>query len=112
MLDSAFIRKVDFLKWLANIVMVRKSPTKWRMYEGYTDLNKACPKDLYPLPDLNRTMDATTKHKLLRFMDAFSGYNQIKMYRPNEEKNGFCDRPRMHCYKVMPFGLKNAGVTF
>lgn len=74
-----FIKEVRYPKWLANIVVVRKSPTKWRMYRDYIDLNKACSKDLYPLPDLNKTMDVTTGHELLSFIDAFSGHNQIKM---------------------------------
>lgn len=59
LLESGFIREVLYPKWLANTVMVRKSPTKWQMCGDYTDLNKSCPKDLYPLPDLNKTVDAT-----------------------------------------------------
>jgi len=49
------------------------------MYVDFMDLNKACPKDNFPLPRINQLVDSTTRHKLLTFMDAFSGYNQFKM---------------------------------
>ena len=57
-------------------------------------------------------MDSTAKHKLLTFMDAFSGYNQIKMAEEDQGKTAFITRHGLYCYKVMPFGLKNAGVTY
>lgn len=82
------------------------------MCGDYTKLNKASPKDPYPLPDLNRTVDVTIGHELLSFMDALSKYNQIKMYRPNEEKTVFVTDQGVYCARAMPFRLKNAGVTF
>ena len=57
-------------------------------------------------------MDSTTEHKLLTFMDAFSGYNQIKMDEEDQEKTAFIMSQGLYCYKVMPFGLKNAGATY
>ena len=65
--------------WLANVVMVKKANGKWRMCVDFTDLNKAYPKDSYPLPRINTLVDSTARHQLLSFMDAFSSYNQIKM---------------------------------
>ena len=65
--------------WLANIVMVKKANRRWRMCVDFTDLNKACPKDNYPLPWIDVLVDLVTKHQLLSFMNAFSGYNQIKL---------------------------------
>ena len=65
--------------WLANMVMVKKANGKWRMCVDFTDLNKAYPKDSYPLPRINTLVDSTARHQLLSFMDAFSSYNQIKM---------------------------------
>ena len=59
--------------------MVKKSNGKWRMYVDFTDLNRACPKDSYPLSRIDTLVDLTARHELLSFMDAFSGYNQIKM---------------------------------
>ena len=79
MLIAGFIREVYYSKWLANVVLVKKANGKWRMCIDFTDLNKAYPKDSFPLPRIDQLVDSTAEHKLLTFMDAFSGYNQIKM---------------------------------
>ena len=78
-IEAGFIREVFYLDWLANVVMVKKSNGKWRMCVDFIDLNKAYPKDSFPLPRINQLVDSTTGHKLLSFMDAFSRYNQILM---------------------------------
>ena len=57
-------------------------------------------------------MDSTAEHKLLTFMDAFSRYNQIKMAEEDQEKTAFITSQGLYCYKVMPFGLNNAGATY
>ena len=57
------------------MVMVRKNNGKWRMCVDFTDLNRACPKDIYPLLWIDTLVDSTARHELLSFMDAFSGYN-------------------------------------
>ena len=75
---------------------------------NFTDLNKACPKDSYPLPRINQLVDFTIGHKLLTFMDAFSRYKQIKMVEEDQEKTAFVTSQGLYCYKVMPFRLKNA----
>ena len=74
---------------LANIVMVKKANGKWRMYVDFTDLNKACPKDNYPLPRINILVVSIVRHQLLSFMAAFSGYNQIKLVEADQEKTSF-----------------------
>ena len=78
----------------------------------FMDLNKACPKDSFPLPRINQLVDSTVGHKLLTFMDDFSGYNQIKMDEEDQEKTAFIISYGLYCYKVMPFGLKNAGAMY
>ena len=98
--------------WLANVVMVEKPSGKWRICVDFTDLNKACPKDSYPLPRVNVLVDSTARHQLLSFMDFFSGYNQIRMHEDNQEKTSFVTSQGLFCYRVMPFGLKNAGATY
>ena len=65
--------------WLANVVMVKNANGKRRMCVDSTDLNKACPKDSYPLPQIDTLVDSTARHQLLSFMDAFSSYNQTKV---------------------------------
>ena len=67
------------LEWLSNVVLVKKANGEWRMCMVFIDLNKACPKDSFPLSRIDQLVDFTARHKLLTFMDAFSGYNQIKM---------------------------------
>ncbi|KAK0581993.1 hypothetical protein LWI29_020215 [Acer saccharum] len=82
------------------------------MCVDFTDLNKACPKDSFPLPRIDQLVDATAGHELLSFMDAYSGYNQIRMNKADEEKTSFTTDQSLYCYKVMPFGLKNTGATY
>jgi hypothetical protein len=78
----------------------------------FTSLNKACPKDPYPLPRIDQIVDSTAGCDLLCFLDAFSGYHQIGMAREDEEKTAFITPCGMYCDVCMPFGLKNAGDTF
>jgi ribonuclease HI len=112
LLQAGFIREVDYPEWLANVVLVKKSNGKWRMCVDFTDLNKACPKDSFPLPRIDLLVDSTSGHELLSFMDAFSGYNQIHMHEVDQEKTSFITDRGLYCYKMMPFGLKNAGATY
>ena len=107
-----FIREVHYPEWLANVVMVKKANGKWRMCVDFTDLNQACPKDSFPLPRIDQLVDSTVGHKLLTFMDTFSSYNQILMAEEDQEKTAFVTSQGLYCYKVMPFGLKNAGATY
>ncbi|KAL5832937.1 hypothetical protein ACOSQ3_016611 [Xanthoceras sorbifolium] len=78
----------------------------------FTDLNKACSKDSFPLPHIDMLVDPTTGHVLLSFMDAFSRYNQISMHPNDQEKTTFVTECDIFCYKVIPFGLKNVRATY
>ena len=78
----------------------------------FIDLNNACPKDSFPLPRIDQLVDSTIGHKLLTFMDAFLGYNQILMKEEDQEKTAFVTSQGLYCYKVMPFGLKNVGTNY
>ena len=112
LLAAGFIREVHYPEWLANVVLVKKANGKWRMCVDFTDLNKACPKDSFPLLRIDQLVDSTTGQKLLTFMDAFSGYNQIRMAEEDQEKTSFITSQGLYYYKVMPFGLKNARATY
>ena len=92
--------------------MVKKANGKWRMCVDFTNLNRACPKDSYPLPWIDIMVDSTVRHELLSFMDAFSGYNQIKMEEDDQERISFVTSQGLFCYKIMSFRLKNAEVTY
>ena len=93
-------------------MIVKKANGKWKMCVDFTNLNKACPKDSYPLLCIDQLVDSTAGHQLLNFMDTFSGYNQIKMDEADQEKTSFVTSQGLFCYKVMPFGLKNVGATY
>ena len=82
------------------------------MCVDYTDLNRACPKDAYPFPNIDKLVDNSSSYKLLSFMDAYSGYNQIPMAKNDEEKTAFMTESGNYYYHVMPFGLRNAGTTY
>lgn len=79
------------------------------MCVDFTDLNKLCPKDSFPLPKIGQLVDLTVGHILLRFIDAFSGYNQIPIDEQDEENTAFITKIGLFCYRVMMFGLKNVG---
>ena len=89
LLQAGAIREVEYPKWLANVVLVKKENGKWRLCIAFTDINKACPKDNFPLSRIDLIVDATAGHELLSFMDAFSGYNQISMHPGDQEKTSF-----------------------
>ena len=112
LLEADFIRDVYYPDWLASVVMVKKANGKWRMCVDFTDLNKACPKDSYLFPRIDTLVDSTARNQLLSFMDAFSSYNQIKMEKTDQEKTSFMTSQGLLCYKVKPFGLKNARATY
>jgi len=112
LMDAGIIREVQYTSWVSNVVLVKKSNGKWKMCTDYTDLNKACPKDSYSLPNIDKLVDNATGYKYLSFMDSYSGYNQILMYADDEEKTTFIIEKGVFCYKMMLFGLKNAGATY
>ncbi|RDX93563.1 hypothetical protein CR513_24159, partial [Mucuna pruriens] len=112
LLSTGFIKVVRYLAWLANIVMVKKANRKWRMCTHYIDLNKVFPKDSYPFPSIDRLVDDASGYGLLSFMDVYFGYNQIWIHPEDEEKIAFIINNINYCYKVISFGLKNAGATY
>ncbi|KAL5542865.1 hypothetical protein UlMin_010575 [Ulmus minor] len=112
LLKAEFIEEANYPDWIANVVLVKKSNGNWRVCIDFTDLNRACPKDSFPLPRIDQLVDATAGHELLSFMDAYSGYNQIRMHEEDQEHTAFLTNQGLYCYKVMPFGLKNAGATY
>ena len=112
LLAAGFIKEVFHPDWLANPVLVRKKNGTWRMCIDYTSLNKACPKDPFPLPRIDQVIDSTAGCELLCFLDAYSGYHQIKMKESDEIKTSFITPFGAYCYVSMPFGLKNAGATY
>ena len=112
LLQAGAIREVEYPKWLANVVLVKKANGKWWLCIDFTNVNRACPIDSFPLPWIDLIEDATAGHELLSFLDAFSGYNQIRMDPDDQEKTSLITGQGTYCYRVMPLGLKNAGATY
>jgi hypothetical protein len=112
LLDADFIEEVHHLVWLANPVIVPKANGKLRMCTNYTSLNKACPKDPYPLPRIDHIVDSTSGCDLLSFLDSYSGFHQIQMSREDRKHTALVTADGLYCYVVMPYGLKNALSTF
>ena len=71
------IKEVFYPEWLANTMVVKKKSGKWQVYVDFTNLNKACPKDPFPMPRIDQLVDATASHPQISFLDAFQGYHQI-----------------------------------
>ncbi|XP_048129415.1 uncharacterized protein LOC125313654 [Rhodamnia argentea] len=112
LLKVGFIETIPYADWIANIVPVIKKDGKIRVCVDYRDLNKASPKDDFPLPHIDVTVDSTAGFELFSFMDGFSGYNQIPMKEEDKDKTSFTTPWGNFCYKVMPFGLRNAGAMY
>ena len=89
LLQAKAIREVEYLEWLANVVLVKKANGKWRLCIDFTDINRACAKDSFPLPRIDVIVNAMAGHELLSFMDAFLGYNQISMDPSDQENTSF-----------------------
>ena len=112
LIEAKAIKEILYPTWLSNTVVVKKKNGKWRVCIDFTDLNKACPKDPFPLTKIDQLVDATSGHHRMSFLDTFQGYHQIAMNPTDQEKTAFITPRGIFCYKVMPFGLKNAGVTY
>ena len=112
LLSARVIREVTYPEWLANTVMVKKENGKWRMCIEFTDINKAYPKDEFPLPRIDSLIDAATTSELMSLLDCYSGYHQIWMRKEDEPKTSFITPSGTYCYLWVPEGLKNAGGSF
>ncbi|XP_004293129.1 PREDICTED: enzymatic polyprotein-like [Fragaria vesca subsp. vesca] len=113
LLDIQFIKEARYPQWLANVIIVPKKVVgQWRMCVDYTSLNRACPKDSFSLPRIDQLVDSTSRFKMLSFMDAYAGYNQIMMDTADEEHTAFTTDKGMYYYKRIPFSLKNAEAAY
>nr|XP_027122911.1 uncharacterized protein LOC113739775 [Coffea arabica] len=111
-LNARIIMVSHYPIWLSNPVPVPKKSGEVRVCVDYRDLNKASPKDDFPLPNIHILLDNTAGHEIESFADCFAGYHQILMAEEDREKTAFITPWGTFCYRVMPFGLKNAGATY
>ncbi|GJU94925.1 reverse transcriptase domain-containing protein [Tanacetum coccineum] len=112
LIGVGIMREVYYHDWLSNPVMVKKHDSSWRMCVDFTDLNKACPQDCYPLPEIDWKVESLCGYPFKCFLDAYKGYHQIQMAESYEEKTTFHTSQGVYCYTKIPFGLKNAGATY
>ena len=112
LLVTGFIKPIQHPKWLSNIVLMKKKNGQIRCCVDFRNLNKACPKDEFPLPNVDLLVDSATGSSVFLFMDGYSRYNQICMAAKDAEKIAFRTPIRNFYYTVMPFDLKNAGTTY
>ena len=106
------IKEIFYPEWLANTVVVKKKSVKWRVCVDFTDLNKACLKEPFPMPKIDQLVDATIGHPRMSFLDAFQDYRQIPLALDDQEKTAFVTPIGNYHYKVMSFSLKNAESTY
>ena len=112
LLVARFVREVFHSDWLANPVLIKKKSRKWRVCVDYTGLNKACPKDHFPLARMDQIVNSTSGCEILSFLDAYSGYHQITMKESDQLATSFITSYGWYCDVTMPFGLKNAGANY
>ncbi|XP_022007353.1 uncharacterized protein LOC110906547 [Helianthus annuus] len=112
LVEAGILWETKYHTWVSNPVMVKKPDGTWRMRIDFKDLNKAYPKDAYPLPEMDFKVDSLVPFKYKCFLDAYKGYHQIKMSREDVEKTSFHTDIGIFCYTKMPFGLHNAGATY
>jgi hypothetical protein len=109
---AGFIYTITYISWVSNPAPVNKKQGTIRVYRDFRDLNHACLKDNFSTPFINQIIDDYVGHEALSFMDGFSGYNQIQIHSADQYKTAFTTPWGTFAYRVMPFGLKNAGATF
>ncbi|GJY51289.1 reverse transcriptase domain-containing protein [Tanacetum coccineum] len=112
LVEAGIMKEVHYHDWLSNPVMVKKHDDSWRMCVDFKDLNKACPKDGYPLPKIDWKVESLCGFPFKCFLDAYKGYHQIQMAKEDEEKIAFITSQGIFCYTKMSFGLRNAGATY
>ncbi|XP_026436172.1 uncharacterized protein LOC113334038 [Papaver somniferum] len=110
--DAGFIKEVKYPTWISNMVIVPKKNGRVRICIDFTNLNKTCPKDIYPLPSIDQLVDDVEGHEELSFMDGYAGYNQIALAEEDQQYTTFFTPHGLYCYARMPFGLRNAGATY
>nr|GEX31199.1 hypothetical protein [Tanacetum cinerariifolium] len=111
-IEVGIMREVYYHDWLSNPVMVKKHDGSWRMCVDFTDLNKACPQDCYPISEIDWKVKCLYGYPFKCFLDAYKCYHQIQIAKKVEEKTALHTSHGVYCYTKMPFGLKNAGATY
>ena len=112
LLVAGFIKPIQHPKWFSNVVLVKKKNGQIHCCVDFRNLNKACPKDEFPLPNIDLLVDSTAGSSMFSFMDGYNRYNQIRTATKDAEETAFRTPIGNFYYTVTLFGLKNAEVTY
>nr|GEW70505.1 reverse transcriptase domain-containing protein [Tanacetum cinerariifolium] len=112
LVEAGIMKEVHYHDWLSNSIMVKKHDGSWRMCVDFKDLNKACPKGGYLLPEIDWKVESLCGFAFKCFLDAYKGNHHIQMAKEDEEKTTFITSQGIFCYTKMPFVLRNAGATY
>ncbi|GKF16771.1 reverse transcriptase domain-containing protein, partial [Tanacetum coccineum] len=112
LVKAGIMKEAHYHDWLSNPMTVKKHDNSWKMCVDFKDLNKACPKHGYPLPEIDWKVESVCGFPFKCFLDAYKCYHQIQMAKEDEEKTEFITSKGIFCYTKMPFGLRNAGATY
>ena len=112
LLAASFIKPIQHLRWLSNIMLMKKKNGQIRCCVDFRNFNQVYLKDEFPLPNIDLLIDSIAGNAIFSFMDGFSGYNQIQMAPRDVEKTAFRKPIGNFYYTMMPFGLKNASATY
>ena len=111
-IESRLVEVEQYQTWLANVVSIAKKDEKMRICVDYRDLNKASPKNNFPLPNIHILIDNCAKHEMQSFVDCYACYHQILMDEEDVEKTAFITPWGVYHYRVMPFLFKNVSATY
>ena len=112
LLKFGFIYPIALTEWVSNPVPIDKNQGTIHVCTEFRDVNKACPKENYPMPFIDQIIDACAGSEVFSFMDGFFGYNKIQIKPEDQHKTNFICPWGTFAYKKIPFGLKNTGATF
>jgi hypothetical protein len=112
LLNVVFIYPIPLIKWVSNLVPMNKKKGPICVCMEFCALNKACPKDNFPMPLIDHILDECVGSEIFSFMDGFLGYNQIQIKLKDQHKTTFICPWGTFAYRKMPFGLKKIGATF
>ncbi|GJT78208.1 reverse transcriptase domain-containing protein [Tanacetum coccineum] len=110
--EAGILQEVKYQTWVSIPMVVKKDNRRWKLRVDFTNINKACIREPYPLPAAEQKAEGLHKYRLKCFLDAYKGYHHIPIAEKDDEKIAFFTREGVFCYKRLPFGLKNAGATY
>ena len=111
-MDASFIRPIDYVEWISNLVTISEHSGGIQICIDFRDLNTACPKDDFPLTNIDIIVNMIVVYEILSLMDGFSDYNHIRIASKDQHKTTFTCPWGTYYWNFMPFSLKDIGATY